>query len=159
MRSGSAGFTLVELTVILVVLGILAVFVLPRLNLSVFRERVDYDKVMSALQYARKAAIAQRRYVCVAVASSAVTLTIDPNQPEATATAFSGTCPFGNPLALPVPDSGCGAANQACVRATTLSSSAAAFQFDALGRASPGATVTVSGYPPIQIEAETGYVR
>ena len=155
----SAGFTLVELIVILLVLGILAVFILPRQNMSVFRERADFDEVMSALQYARKAAIAKRRYVCVALSGTAVTLTIDPNPPEATAAAFGGSCPFATALALPVPDSRCTTSNQACVRATTLTSSAPTFQFDARGRASAGTTVTVSGYTPITIEDETGYVR
>jgi prepilin-type N-terminal cleavage/methylation domain-containing protein len=62
----NGGFTLVELIVILVVIGILAVFLLPNMRtMSAFKERGDYDRVVSALQYARKAAIAQRRYVCV----------------------------------------------------------------------------------------------
>jgi len=159
----AGGFTLIELVVILVVLGILAVFLLPNMRtLSAFQERGEYDRVLSAVQYARKAAIAKRRYVCVTPAATSVTLTIDPNPPESTATPFGGTCPFANPLPLPAPDldTPCGATNQTCLKATSIQSPVpAAFQFDALGRTAATVTLTVTGFPVITIEGETGYVR
>ena len=33
--------------------------------MSTVRERSEYDKVLSAITYARKAAVAKRRYACV----------------------------------------------------------------------------------------------
>jgi hypothetical protein len=33
------------------------------------------------------------------------------------------------------------------------------FQFDALGRASAPVTITMTGFPPITVEGETGYVH
>jgi MSHA pilin protein MshC len=157
----NGGFTLVELIVILVVIGILAVFLLPNMRtMSAFKERGDYDRVVSALQYARKAAIAQRRYVCVTPAAASLTLTIDPNPPESTATPFAGICPFANALQLPAPDPACGAANQTCLMATSIQSPVpAAFQFDALGRAAATVTLTVTGFPVVTVEGETGHVH
>lgn len=157
------GFTLIELIVVLIVLGILAVFVMPNMRgLSAFQERGEYDRVVSTVEYARKAAIAQRRYVCVAWAANSLTLTIDPNPPESTATPFSGNCPFANTLVLPAAEkSPCGP-NQTCLTATTISVVPAApanFQFDALGRTPSTVSLTVSGFPSITIEGETGHVH
>jgi MSHA pilin protein MshC len=158
--SGYRGFTLIELIVTLVLIGILAIFVAPKFaGLSAVRERADYDKVLSAITYARKAAIAKRRYACVSLASTAITLTIDSNPPESTATPFGGTCPFATALNLPSKDAECSASNQTCLKYSTVSSAPAAFQFDALGRASATVTVTISGFSPITVEAETGYVH
>jgi MSHA pilin protein MshC len=156
------GFTLTELIVTLVLIGILALFVAPRFaGMNTVRERGDYDKVLSAVTYARKAAVAKRRYACVAVASNSVTLTVDGDPPESTATPFGGTCPFGTALDLPSKDPDCtsAAANQTCLKYSTISAAPGTFQFDALGRASATATITMPGYPPITVEGETGYVH
>jgi MSHA pilin protein MshC len=158
--SDNRGFTLPELIVTLVLIGILAVFVLPKLTgMNAVRSRSEYDKVLSAITYARKAAVAQRRYACVVLSGTVVTLTIDPNPPEATATAFGGSCPFATPLNLPAKDAACSAANQTCLQHSTVSAAPATFQFDALGRASAPVTITMSGYPPITVEGETGHVH
>jgi MSHA pilin protein MshC len=157
---GIRGFSLIELIVILVLIGILAVAAIARMDSStVFAERTEYDMVRAAVQYARKAAIAQRRYVCVQAAAGGLTLTVDPAAPEATAPPFSGACPFAAALPLPQPDTRCPTANVACLAHTSLTSSAPAFQFDAQGRAAAGVTLTVTGYAPINIEAETGLVH
>jgi len=154
------GFTFPELIIILVVIGILAVFVAPRLTaINAGRERSEYDKVVSAIAYARKAAVAQRRYACVSVTGTVVTLTIDPNPPESTSTPFGGTCPFTTALNLPSRDAACAAANQTCLQYATVSASPGTFQFDPLGRASSTVTINMSGFPSIQVEGETGYVH
>lgn len=144
----------------LLVIAILAVVALPKLsNMSVVQQRSEYDKIVSALQYARKSAVAQRRYVCVSVSATAVSLTVDPNPPEATANPFGGTCPFANALTLPSSDSSCAASNQSCVKSTSISSTSSPFQFDPRGRASGQVVVTVTGFPAITVEGETGYVH
>jgi MSHA pilin protein MshC len=156
----SRGFTLVELIVTLLVAGILALVVIPKFsNVSSIQQRSDYDKVVSAIKYARKSAIAQRRYVCVSLTASSATFTIDPNPPEATATPFGGACPFANALALPAPDGRCGATNQTCLTTVTMSSTSNVFQFDARGRALSKVLITVSSGPAVTVEAETGYVH
>jgi MSHA pilin protein MshC len=158
--SDNRGFTLAELIVTLVLIGILAVFVAPRFSgMSVIRERSEYDEVRSAITYARKAAVAKRRYACVSVSSTVVTLTIDTNPPESTSVPFGGTCPFGTALDLPSRDKDCSASNQTCLKYSSVSSAPGTFQFDPLGRASATVTITMSGHPPITVEGETGYVH
>jgi MSHA pilin protein MshC len=162
-RRRSRGFTLVELVVVLLLIGILSVVAFARMDSwRVFAERSEYDKVRSALQFARKSAVAKRRYVCVQAAATTLTLTVDGNPPEATSPAFSGTCPFGTALPLPQPeavDPPCtGAVNVVCLKRTSLTSSAGSFQFDAQGRAAATVTLTVTASPAITVEAETGLV-
>lgn len=59
------GFTLVELIVTMIVVGILAVAVIPRFaDQSGFDARGFRDGTLSVLRYAQKSAVAQRRQVC-----------------------------------------------------------------------------------------------
>jgi len=158
--SNNRGFTLTELIVTLVMISVLAIFLAPKFGgMSAVRERTEYDKVLSAITYARKAAIAKRRYACVSVSGTLVTLTIDSNPPESTATPFGGTCPFGTALDLASKDKDCAASNQTCLKYSTISSAPGTFQFDPLGRASTTVTITMSGFSPIKVEGETGYVH
>jgi MSHA pilin protein MshC len=125
------GFTLVELITVMVIVGILAVSVLPRFfTVSDFEDRGSADQVKSMLRFAQKTAIAQHRNISVAI-STATT-------PNCTTT-----------LA--------GAALTCQVKSTVA---AKTVTFDALGRPVPNAAdaVTVGG-TVITIEAETGYVH
>ena len=74
-RTGCAahGFTLVELIIVIVLLGVLAVVAAPRIfNNTDFYARGFHDETMALLRYAQKTAIAQRRTVCVTFAVAAV---------------------------------------------------------------------------------------
>jgi MSHA pilin protein MshC len=159
------GFTLVELVMTLVIVAILAVFAVSRLDFkSTFDQRSYHDKLKAGLQFARKAAVAQRRYVCVAAAANVVTFTIDANVPESTPIPFGGTCPFANPLSLPSPDRTCAVAapNTICAPSgVTLTPSSASFQFDAKGASSLAVAATFASTGPftITVEPETGYVH
>lgn len=74
----TSGFTLLELIVIIGIIGILAVVALPRLQQDEgFKQRAFHDQTLAALRYAQKAAIAQRRTVCVTAGASGLTLSIE----------------------------------------------------------------------------------
>ena len=47
------GFTLVELIIIIVLVGILAVFVVPKIGIDTFKESADVDRFLSNVRYAQ----------------------------------------------------------------------------------------------------------
>jgi len=66
-----SGFTIVELVIIILVIGILAVVALPRFfATSDFEARGYYDTVMNTLRYAQRTAVAQRRAVYIKLDTS-----------------------------------------------------------------------------------------
>lgn len=143
-HSVAHGFTLIELIMVIVILGVLAVYAAPRMfNTGDFNARGFHDETLSLLRFAQKTAIAQRRTVCVALNAGGVTLTVadDPGD---------GVC-NPTPLALPnTPRGGSG-----------LVGSVPAFQYTPEGRTNPAATVTVTipNSTNITVEAVTGYVH
>ncbi|HEY8886863.1 MAG TPA: GspH/FimT family pseudopilin [Gallionella sp.] len=142
-----AGFTLVELIMVMVIVGILAIAVVPRFfDANVFKSRGFADQVQASLRYAQKEAIAQHQFVCAAFPGNSVTLSIG-------ATAGCGTplpSPTGGPYVVTAP------------AGITFAAVPAAFSFNALGQPNPNAaqTINISGATNgITIEAETGYVH
>lgn len=139
-----AGFTLIELIMVVVILGVLAVFAAPRiLNTGDFTARGFRDETLSVLRYAQKTAVAQRRVVCVALNASGVTLTMD------TKATPDGVCNGAVTLAS-TPRGGTG-----------LTGSVSAFKFTTLGGTDQTAAVTISiaNSTAITVEADTGYVH
>ena len=158
---GGRGVTLIELVMVLIILGILAVFVLPRIQLTQGFDEVGYrDAVRATIEYARKSAVAERRNVRVTLVNNNLVLTIENVGPENSAGLFPRLLP------LPTPDRRCNdpaIVNQLCAPANvTLASPSATLDFSPLGRPTPaGTTYTVTGDAPwtITVEAETGHVR
>lgn len=151
MQTRTTGFTLVELISIMIMIGILAVVALPRFfDSSTFEARAFSDQTLAILRYAQKAAIAQRRTVCVTFTSTTVSLTM-------AAAAGTNTCGANPPLLGP------GGENPYQITAKSnisFSATPAAFYFTSLGQASVTQTIQVSGAPDsITVERETGYVH
>ncbi len=154
---GLRGFTLVELIMVIVILGVLAVYAAPRMfNSNDFYARGFHDETLGLLRYAQKAAIAQRRTVCVAFTSTSATLTMASAASTyncATAAALTG--PNGSPTIT--------ARSGVTYNTTTPPVD---FNFDGLGRPinSSGAAmatqnIKIDNAADVVVEASTGYVH
>lgn len=150
------GFTLIELVMVLVLLGILAVYAVPRMiNTGDFYARGFHDQSLAYLRYAQKTAIAQRRTVCVTLTSTGISLSM-------ASAAGSNTCS----VSLSGPN---GEAALSARSGVAFSSTLTNFNFDALGQpvttaASPAQAAAqvlqvANVSRSITIEAGTGYVH
>jgi MSHA pilin protein MshC len=161
------GFTIPELVVVIVVVGVIAAVAVPRfLGQGGFDARAFYDQSQTVVRFAQKVAIAQRRDVYVDIAASRIGACYD-------AACTSRVPPPVNYLQATTPG---GAANPSAVNCASDEnwlcagapsgvslSPAASFSFNGLGRPSLGGplTVTVNGELTLNftIERETGYVH
>lgn len=144
------GFTLIELIMVIIILGVLAVFAVPRMfDNSAFTGRGLHDETMALLRFGQKTAIAQRRGVCVTVNGTGITMTIFRDNPA------PATCATATPAQVQVltptftPKGGTG-----------LSSSTTPFQFTPLGSTDQAAPITlaVANSSPITVAPGTGYI-
>ncbi|MEO1767298.1 prepilin-type N-terminal cleavage/methylation domain-containing protein [Thiobacter aerophilum] len=138
------GFTLVELVVVIVILGILAVVVAPRFfDRATFDARGFSDELAQTVRFAQKLAVAQHGTIHVLTGGGQVRVCWD------VACSQPAPSPAGGALTRVIP--------------TGVSvSGPAALSFDALGRPSSGASYNVSGggvNRTLTVEAETGYAH
>ena len=141
----SGGFTLAELIAVILIVAVISLIALSRLPGGFATTRGFHDELLSQVQYARKAAVAQRRSVFVRIDAAQSLLCYNAAGACAGVVAPNGAVPF----AVAVP---------AGVTVTP-----ATFEFDGLGRypAAAPLTVAVAGDGNLQftVEHETGYVR
>jgi len=134
-KKNQRGFTLVELITVMVIVGIMAVAVLPRFfTVSDFEDRGSADQVKSMLRFAQKTAIAQHRNISVAISGGATS-------PNCTTT-LAGASP-----------------ELTCQVKSTVTAGAGTYTFNALGQRTSATGVITMGGVNITIEAETGYVH
>ena len=159
-KKNNNGFTLIELISVVLIISVLSVYAFGQFNFSSgFSQKAVYDKLRAGLEYASKAAVAQRHYVCVCIGPScatanSATFTVDTRAPESAGATFCDGTQVSN-LTLPSADSDCGGANNAvCSRsgATIGAASLTSFMFNAQGQAVNAAGAFV--YPGITVTGE-----
>lgn len=142
-RARARGFTLAEMIVVILILGILAAVLLPRFFVKQdFEAQGAYDRVLATVRYAQKAAIGSRCNVRVTIAANVVSA------------AFETVAPCSGSVLDPVRGSALQVTGSASIPITGTT-----FVYDALGRPTPGpVTISVAG-KAFTVEAETGHAH
>lgn len=143
-----AGFTLVELVTVIVLLGILSAVAIPRMmGGSEFRALEFHDRTVSALRFAQKTAVSHRRMVCVAFTQSTVTLTIDHDR--------SGAC---DDRALDLPGGNGNVVISGDANNAVFSPVPAGLNFQPDGTGADR-LLQIAGQPDINVVGATGHVQ
>lgn len=152
-RGTCRGFSMVELILALLIVGVLAAVAVPRLvDRGAFQTRGAAAETRAALRYAQKLAMAKNREVCVTVTATTVTLMLNPTQIA------------GAACITPVSRPGEGADYVLTLPAGVALTPALAFRFDGLGRpvtipANTNVNLTLGGSLAVTVLRETGYVQ
>ena len=152
-RGYTVGHTLIELITVVVILGILAAFAVPRFfNAQVFEERGFYEEVAAALRYGQKIAVGSGCPVRVSITAGGYDLKQQVAagnrcDPADATWAVSVMMPDGQAAAGSTP------AGITLAPVTT-------FQLDGLGQTNLGSDLTVTvGALSLTVQAESGYVE
>ena len=143
------GFTLVELILVLVLLGVLSAVVLPRFTSSGYAEYGYTEELASAIRFAQQSAVATNMPVTVTLSSNQYRICRDT------------ACPSSGPFLINPgnnrPWDGSATGRGLAPSGVTLSP-AASITFNGLGVPSQGLSIQI-GDRSLQLEAETGHVH
>lgn len=148
-----AGFTLVELVMTMMIIGILAFHAMPSFTLISNFETVAFrDQVVAALRYGQKAAVSHRRLVCADVTTTSITLRIASTNPASSCGAATLNGPDGQPA-------------YASASSALISGSIGTIYFQPSGTVTSGAGVitdyslSILGVGAVAVAGATGYVN
>jgi len=150
------GFSLPELIAVLLLVGILSVFAIPRLQGALsFRGDGWRDQIVASLRYAHKVAISHRRLVCASIAADSVSLSIASANPATSCdTPLVGV--DGQALAA---DSQGGSAASISPSGPLYFQPSGRVSTDGAGSSAATRTITLAGQTPIVVVGETGHVE
>lgn len=153
----TAGFSLIELVSVIVILGVLSAFVVPRLNTSGFDAFAFRERVLSAARYAQKTAMASSCEVQLAADAGADTVTLAYRNGGTDTTCGPDGNAFDDRLSNPRTgeDFVLTVSNDSQADIT----SGGTLVYDAFGRADSGLTIGLDPGADVVIEQETGYAR
>ncbi len=141
----AGGYTLLELVVTLVIVGILSAVAMSKLNQPQVNAAWFPDQARAVVRLAQKQAIAQRARILVVVSASQLSLCYATTPVSFTCGAAVSDLATGSAVVLTAPSG------------IALSATSTPFAFNGLGQPSSAVTLTI-GTMTIQITAETGYV-
>lgn len=156
-RMRQAGFTMIELIIVLVLLGILSVFVAPKLVAAIsLQDDAWRDELQGALRFAQKSAVARRRLTCVTISNTTVSITTASGNPASACT-----------VAMTGPDGKATYATAPSGSATTTVSPAGVIYFqpdgrvttDGAGSSAADRTISLTGVASLVVLGETGHVE
>ncbi|WP_394560388.1 Tfp pilus assembly protein FimT/FimU [Aquipseudomonas alcaligenes] len=141
------GFTLVELLMVMVIMGILAIVVGPRFfERSVFDQRLYYEEALSAVRYGQKLALASGCQIQVSL-----------NNTSGYSVQRAASCTTGNYVDVQGPDGQTPYA-RALPSGVIVTSTSFPVVFSSQGQPSAAAAATISGFT-INVAAITGLVQ
>lgn len=149
----SAGFTLLELVIVIVILGVLAVVALPRIGEGSFRSAAFAEQVATAFRYAQRLAVATGCDVQVQVSSATNTYAV-----RRRSDGSDTSCGSSGGFTLDVASPGGGAFSGAATAGVTVTQGLV-ITFNAQGLPNPNGGTAIVGGRSIIVEADTGHVR
>ncbi len=153
LRAGaSRGYTLVELVTVIVILGILAAFAVPRFaDHQVFEERGFYEEVVAALRYGQKIAVGSGCPVQISIDASGYALT---QQTVLANRCDPGDVSYAVPVLLPDGQAAAGSTPAGITLGPVVT-----YQLDGLGQTDLGGNLNVTvGALTMTVQAQSGYV-